>query len=114
MFNLLSLSLRFIFSIDFTTTWIALRGLCVHTDSYNPTHIMIDSECMRLCEAVPGCVMAKFSLAASLCWLSKSRKIAPLGNGCDGKFRNIYDYFVKGTSVEPWTTGTNGIKIFFP
>ncbi len=42
-------------------------------------------------------MMAKFSSAASLCWLSKSRKMAPLGDGCDGKFKNIYDYFVKRT-----------------
>jgi hypothetical protein len=60
---------------------------------------MTAPDCTRRCEAEPGCVMAKFSSAASLCWLSKSRKMAPLGNGCDGKFKNTYDYFVKRTSV---------------
>jgi hypothetical protein len=93
------ISKKQLFWLDSNTKWIVLRGLCVHTDSYNPSHIMTAPECTRRCEAEPGCVMAKFSSAASLCWLSKSRKMAPLGNGCDGKFKNIYDYFVKRTSV---------------
>ena len=76
---------------------MVLRRLCVNTESYSPRHIMTALECIRRCDAQPGCVVAKYSSAASLCWLSKSRKMAPLGGGCDGKFKNIYDYYVERT-----------------
>lgn len=93
-----SLSFFLQLTVDSSKNWIVLRGLCVHTHSYNPRHVTAAPQCTRLCESEPGCVMAKYSSAALLCWVSKSRQMEPLGSDCDGEFRNTYDYYVKRTS----------------